>query len=207
MLALRHPFTAIISGPTQCGKSTFVLKLIRNASTMIDPPPQDIIYCYTEYQPAFMAPGLESVEFHEGLPDISPFDGRRTTLLVIDDLMDEAGENESKIFTKISHHRKVSVVFLRQNLFHKNKYMRTMSLNTHYMVLFKNPRDVTQFDTLARQMYSTSWKFAVEAYKDATTSSSHGYLLIDFKSDTDESLRLRTNVFPGEWTYVYIRKR
>ena len=206
MLAFRHPFTAIVSGPSQCGKSTFVLRLIRNASTMIEPPPQDINYCYSEYQSKFMEPGLESVDFHEGLPEISRLDGSRRTLLVIDDLMDEADESVSKIFTKISHHRDVSILFLTQNLFHKNKYMRTMSLNTHYMVLFKNPRDVTQFSALARQMYSTGWKFAVEAYRDATTSSSHGYLLIDLKPDTDERFRLRTNIFPGEQTFVYVKK-
>ena len=206
MLAFRHPFTAIVSGPTQCGKSTFVLRLIRNASTMIHPPPQDIIYCYSEYQSAFMGPGLQTVEFHEGLPETDRFDGKRRTLLVIDDLMDEAGESVSKIFTKISHHRNVSVVFLTQNLFHKNKHMRTMSLNTHYMILFKNPRDVTQFAALARQMYSTGWKFAVEAFKDATSSTAHGYLLVDLKPDTEERFRLRTSVFPGEDTYVYVRK-
>ena len=46
----------------------------------------------------------------------------------------------------------MSVIFLTQNLFHKNKHMRTISLNAHYLVLFKNPRDVEQFTTLARQM-------------------------------------------------------
>ena len=165
-----------------------------------------IICCYTEYQSAFMGPGLQTVEFHEGLPETDRFDGKRRTLLVIDDLMDEAGESVSKIFTKISHHRNVSVVFLTQNLFHKNKHMRTMSLNTHYMILFKNPRDVTQFAALARQMYSTGWKFAVEAFKDATSSTAHGYLLVDLKPDTEERFRLRTSVFPGEDTYVYVRK-
>jgi len=36
------------------------------------------------------------------------------------------------------------------------------------MVLFKNPRDASQFANLARQMYPKQWQFAVEAYKDAT---------------------------------------
>jgi len=65
--------------------------------------------------------------------------------------------------------RNVSVVFLTQNLYHKNKHMRTVSLNAHYLVLFNNPRDVTLIATLARQMYSTNWQFAVEAFKDATS--------------------------------------
>ena len=90
------------------------------------------------------------------------------TLLILDDLMAEADDSIANVFTKISHHRNVSVIFLTQNLFHKNKHMRTISLNAHYLVLFKNPRDVEQFATLARQMYAKNWQFAVEAFRDAT---------------------------------------
>jgi UDP-N-acetyl-D-mannosaminuronic acid transferase (WecB/TagA/CpsF family) len=40
-----------------------------------------------------------------------------------------------------------------QNLFHRGKHHRTISLNAHYMVLFKNQRDVSQIMALAHQMY------------------------------------------------------
>ena len=50
-----------------------------------------------------------------------------------------ADETVANLFTKGSHHRNVSVVFLAQNLLPKNKCARTMSLNAHYIVLFKNP--------------------------------------------------------------------
>ena len=99
----------------------------------------------------------------------------------------------------------MSVVYLAQNLFLKNKFTRTISLNAHYMVLFKNPRDATQFANLARQMYPHTSKFAVEAYKDATRSP-YSYLLIDLRPEQDDDLRLRTNIFPGETHYVYIAK-
>jgi len=78
------------------------------------------------------------------------FDGSESTLLILDDLMSETNQLVANVFTKISHHRNVSVVYLTQNLFDKNKYARTISLNAHYLVLFKNPRDATQFATLAR---------------------------------------------------------
>jgi len=109
------------------------------------------------------------------------------------------------IFTKIYHHRNISILHLTQNLFDKNKYARMISLNAHYLVLFKNPRDAGQFATPARQMYPSSWTFAIEAYKDAT-SAPYGYLLIDLKPEQDERCRLRTNVFPGETQFVYVCK-
>ena len=64
------------------------------------------------------------------------FDGKQTVLLVLDDLMNEADQTVANLFTKGSHHRNVNVVFLAQNLFSKNKFARTISLNAHYMVLF-----------------------------------------------------------------------
>jgi len=109
------------------------------------------------------------------------------------------------IFTKISHHRNISILHLTQNLFDKNKYARTISLNAHYIVLFKNPRDASQFAMLARQMYPNASKFALEAYRDATERP-FGYLFVDLKPDQDERCRLRTNIFPDEMQYVYVRK-
>jgi len=133
------------------------------------------------------------------------FDGSEPVLLVIDDLMQETDETVANLFTKGSHHRNVSVLFLAQNLFPKNKFARTMSLNAHYMVLFKNPRDASQFANLARQMYPKTSQFAVEAYKDATREP-YSYLLVDLRPEQDEDLRLRTNIFPGETHYVYVPK-
>ena len=198
-----HPFTAILCGPTQCGKTHFTFRFIREVKRLMTPPPEQIVYCYSEYQSIFA--DHPQVEFHEGLPNLKDFDGSKRTLLIIDDFMNESGVDVSKIFTKGSHHRNISVFFLTQNLFYKSKDSRTMSLNTHYIVVFKNPRDVTQITTLAKQMYPGNTNFMVEAYRDAT-SKPYGYLLIDLKPQTDERIRLRTNVFPDDVNYVYVKR-
>jgi len=83
--------------------------------------------------------------------------------------------------------------------------MRTISLNAQYIVLFKNPRDNSQFTHLARQLHPHTSRFAVEAYKNATTEP-YGYLLVDLHSEQDEDLRLRTRIFPGERQIVYVYK-
>jgi len=202
-LPLRHPFTALVAGPTGCGKTHFVFKLIQNVGVMIDPTPSRIVYCYGEYQQLFRKYSL--VTFHQGLPNIEDFDGSEPVLLVIDDLMNEADESVANLFTKGSHHRSVSGIFLVKNLFHKNRHVRTISLNSHYMVLFKNPRDASRFASLARQMYPHKSAFAIEAYKDATQEP-YGYLFVDLRPEQDEDLRLRTNIFPRESQYVYVPK-
>jgi len=176
---------AVVAGPMGSGKSKWVLQLIDHAEEIIEPPPTRIWYCYGEFQLTFNS--YPRVHFHEGLPELSDwvFDGLESTLIILDDLMSETNQLVANMFTKISHHRNVSVVYLTQNVFDKNKYARTISLNANYLVLFKKRHDGSQFATLARQMYPSSWKFAKEAYKDAT-SAPYGYLLIDLKPEQDE---------------------
>lgn len=110
------------------------------------------------------------------------------------------------IFTKGSHHRKVSVFYITQNLFHQGRGQRDISLNANYIIYFKNPRDRAQISHLARQIFPENTKFIREAYSDATTRP-HGYLLFDLKQDTSENFRFRTNVLPDEQpTFVYVPK-
>ena len=109
-------------------------------------------FCYGEYQKIFH--NYPGIEFREGLPEVSSFDGKKRTPIVMDDLMTRTDDRVVDIFTKISHHRNLSVVYLTQTLFYKNKQTRTLSLNSHYIVLFKNTRVATQLANLARLMYS-----------------------------------------------------
>ena len=81
MLPLQHHFTAIVAGPAGCGKSEWVLQLIGHAKKMIEPPPEEIWRCYGEFQPIFAR--YPEVKFHEGMPDFTKFDCRRSTLVVI----------------------------------------------------------------------------------------------------------------------------
>jgi len=173
---------------------------------MIQPPPDRIWYCYKEYQQLFSE--YRHVNFHEGLHDMNHevFDGRYPTLLVVDDLMSETNQLVANIFTKISHYRNISILHLTQHMFDKNKFARTISLNAHYLVLFQNPRDANQFATLAKQIYPNDSRFAIEADAD-DTSVPYGYFLVDLKPEQDDRYRLRTNVFPGETQYVYVRKK
>ena len=78
-----------------------------------------------------------------------------------------------------------------------------MSLNSHYIIMFKNPRDALQVATLGQQMYPGKSKFLIDAYKDATEKP-YGYLLLDLKPDTAEIYRVRSNIFSNEMQYIYI---
>ena len=202
-----HPFTCMIAGSTGCGKSVFVERLIMNKHAMIHPVPEDIIMCYSLWQPGYDRLKQRGVKFVQGLPSSEEWNDERSRLIIIDDLMSEINERVTSLFTKESHHLNLSVILIVQNVFGKNKELRTISLNCHYLVLFKNPRDKAQIIHLGKQMYPGRLDFVTEAFNSATEQP-HGYLLLDFKQNTPENLRLRTHIFPDQEHTVFIpRKR
>ena len=135
------------------------------------------------------------------LPTIEP-DERNT--VVLDDQMSEAGklEETSNLFTKGSHHRNITVVYIVQNVFDKGKVHRTISLNSHYMILFKNPRDEGQMRSLAQQVFPTKVKFFMDSFREATKKD-HGYLLLDLHPLTPDPLRVRTRIFKSDEVEIF----
>ena len=136
----------------------------------------------------------------KGLPD--DFKTPPNSLLIIDDLQGLVADVVSAWFTKNSHHFQTSVIYLVQNLFGKDAYHRTISLNSNYIVVFRNPRDKSQIMHLAKQAFPGNSHIMVSAYLDATKQP-HGYLLADFKQTTSDLYRLRNSVFPHN-TSVYV---
>lgn len=199
----KHPFTCIVAGPTGAGKTWFVKRFVEHAYDMMIPPPDEVIWCYGEWQKGYEK--MRGVTFVEGLPPTEEWKGELRRLVVIDDLMDETDDRVTRLFTRGSHHRDVSVIQIVQNVFGKNKEQRTINLNSHYLVIFKNPRDVTQVAHLGKQMYPGQNEYVRAAFKNAADRP-HGYLLFDLKQDTPDHLRLRTGIFPGEEHVVYLPK-
>ena len=65
---LQSPFTALMVGPTGCGKTELLLSLIANAKRVANPHPVEIDYCYDIWQERFGE--LTSVNFHKGMIDV-----------------------------------------------------------------------------------------------------------------------------------------
>ena len=204
-MKLQHPFTCIVSGPSGCGKSSLVKAILQH--NVIEPRPDKILWLYAEDQPLYQS--MTSVEFIQGVPDDIEvrFQRRHNNVLVLDDLMTQCHSDErlTRLFSVGSHHKNLSIIFIIHNLFHYGKEMRTVSLNSHYIILFKNPRDRLQITTLARQMYPGKSQFLVEAFDDATKDA-YGYLVIDLKPTTPEKLRISTGILPSDRQLVYVHK-
>lgn len=73
------------------------------------------------------------------------------------------------LFTQGCHHRRLSVLFLTQNVYVQGTRSRTITLNTTYLVLMKNVQDVSQITTLAKQLYPGRSKALTVTHADATS--------------------------------------
>ena len=79
----------------------------------------------------------QGIHFYEGIPDTNLLDKwykkSNGGILVLDDLMRE-GSDEQRVldlFTKDSHHRKITVIYMTQDMFPKGKFAKTISRNAH----------------------------------------------------------------------------
>ena len=156
-----HPFTSMIAGTTGAGKTAWIRSLLQQASGAIYLPPERIVWCYLQWQPAYteMLVAIPHIELVKGIPTALEqdyyFDVNKRNLIVFDDQMIDTSKDKRivNLFTFGSHHRNLRVIYILQNLFHQGKGSHSISLNSHYLVLFKDPRDKLQILTLDKQMY------------------------------------------------------
>ena len=93
----KHPFPALVAGPTCCGKSQFAKRLLESDENTIEGAPENIIWCYGIYQPTYdeMLRSVPNIHFVEGVPtDLeSMINSSKRNLVVIDDLMQELSKD------------------------------------------------------------------------------------------------------------------
>ena len=187
--------TLCVAGPSHSGKTTFVLNLLDRKKEFFDCIPRRVIWCYGIYQHELVnqlqqrgyitKAGLISES------EIEPYD-----IVVLDDLLNES-KNSSDVtgmFTRAAHHKPCFIIFLMQTLFPPGKESRTRSLNTHYYTIFKNPRDKSQVEFLARQILPRKSKALIEIFEEATAEP-FSYLFLDFTQECPEAYRFRSDLF------------
>lgn len=202
LISTRERVFMSLVGPSGSGKTQLIYDMLKNGT--FQPNFDKIIYFYQHYQSIYSlitdcVPNVEFIqcvdfELIGGLPN----DGSHY-LLIFDDSCEEI--SRSKEFEKIAtsgRHRKLSVIYIKHNLFHKSPLGRDIELQNTHIVLFKSPRDVHQISKLGTQLgfgkIFHSW------YLDAI-SKPYGHLLIDLTPNTPDLLRFCTDcgTFPSKF--------
>lgn len=199
-----HPLNAFITGCSGSGKSYLMKKIVENREVMFDVQFIEVIWHYSEWQDIYddLAQN-HKVTFIEGPPSLDQYPAKcQPKLVVCDDFMDQIKNPEFlKIAIKGSHHRSLSFFLLTQAIF--PPHMRQISLQAHYFILMKSPRDIAQIRSFCLQVDPSHWRALMQGYMDATQEG-HSYILFDLHVKQHQALRLRTHIFPGEEMTVYI---
>ena len=172
---------------------------------MYSPVQGYMILFYKESQPAYddmerwMNNGKREKPFYkfssmpesvEGMKDIlEMFPRDLPKIVVFDDFLDEVASVLKNFFKVLTHHYNCLTVFLCQNLFSANSELRTLSINTQYMILFNNPRDRSAIAHLAKLVFPGNVHQLNEAYMAAIGEKPYRYLLLDFHQHQNNSIR------------------
>ena len=198
----------MLAGPSSCGKSSFVKNLIMSRDILFGIRSLNVYIVCSNVQNIYedMVKNKNVKKIFYKMPSKNEIlqiakNGRKNggTILILDDLLTEIAKNNmliQEIFTEMAHHQKLTVVLCVQNLFYQNGIFRTLSLNSGYLVPFKNPRDMKQINFIAYRSYAMDSEVVIKAYKDATYKP-YSYLFMDFTQTTPDFLRLKTDIFPS----------
>lgn len=215
-IRFKGSFNCIVAGASGSGKTTFVKNLLLLGDQLFTSIPDRVFLFYSNKQPIYdemLKQGLvnEVIDANETFPTaeyltsiVRPYKNGNGSLIILDDIMSDISLDFVKIFCNLSHHEKASIIFMTQNLFYNNKIYRTLSLNTHYIILMKNDRDRQQISFLGRQVCPSNPSYIVQSYSEATKRP-YEYLILDFRVDTPSTIKLRSHIFPHQFPVrVYV---
>ena len=204
----RAPFRILLSGSSQCGKSTWIFKFLRHLTSVADTQFDKIIYVYEASQPLYedIRREMPHIIWIRGYDPDGPLqehlsNSSLTKLVIFDDQMMKLAKSQefAELATTLSHHQNVSYLVTLQNLLYQGKYMRTIHLQTTAYILFKSPRDITQIRILGNQVGRPN---LVKAYTNATQNK-YNYLCVDLQIETPDTLRVRSGVLDGEQLIIF----
>lgn len=206
------PCAICITGPSQCGKSTFIVKLIKNRNQMFNQSFQRIIYC----QPANLCvrnnPIFEEIlkefptaELVSGLPDISKLFldmDSSPKCVIIEDLMAELLNSPEMVhlFTVQIHHNNLTVLCTLHNHYYNSRFAKSLSRNIGYKIFFYNRLDLRELKMISMQI-SNNPNFLIECFNFLMKKflDSNAYVLIDgsFQSKM-KSMFVRSHILPNQ---------
>ena len=215
---LKPASSVLFVGPSGCGKTMLLKKLLD--WKMIET--RKILLFYQNWQPLYDG-FFPNIEFYKYWIEKNPEDSKNyledlivrknTTPLITGSLtiiFDDALPFcklpvMEEMFTRMCHHYNINVLMTVQNLFEPS--LRVITRNCHYMFLFKNPRDAAQIRHLAYQIYpdKSHARVWIRSLKEIT-SQPYRAALLDFKPNTPDYMRLRSDFFSTDGATVHCMK-
>ena len=211
------PFSMCISGPSQSGKSEFILNMIKYRQYLFTKEFHRIIYCLpetlanrnSEFFNRIQA-YFPTAELVFGLPSTTKLNLDMNihlpSLLIIDDMMNSFLDSIDSVnlLSVKCHHENISVIFTVQNYFSVSRYGKTIQRNVNLKVFFYNRLDLRELRNISLQInpnypgfMESNFNFLFEKFKESPSF----YILVDghYRSKIP-NLFIRSHIFPNEKT-------
>ena len=189
-----------IAGPSQCGKTSTLLKLLESKSYFFPCPPKRIMWvsgsgvCNHKLTSKILSCYPASQLFYT-LPQDLDEQVREFDFWVFDDLSSELRKNSSftNFFTKTAHHKNCIMAYLTQNAYEQGPDATTRTRNCAYQIYFNNKADVRWIRVLGDQLLGNHRQFASLFHK--ATAEPYSCLLVDNRATTPNTEQFIGNPF------------
>jgi hypothetical protein len=217
-LRLQTPSTIILSGPSQCGKTTLIESLITEAG-VFDKQFSEIQWVHAQHaKNSQLFERLSNqlpISFHEGLSSVdlnNVFNSNNSVhkLLVLDDILTEPVSCAPilELFNITSHHKNITVILTVQNLYGctpaQRSCLSTLLRSCAYLVLFACRRMIPVVRSIATAYFPGEQIRVLGPFNELLRQAEqHRYLVLDFVTN-DENLRIREGgLVPSQSCYIF----
>lgn len=213
------PVRMLVCGPSQSGKSHFILSLLEHRNEVFDQKfasvvvwlPKENMHNYSEFirSARSVLGGQTDFEARGGLPSKSEMTlgthAGQHRLYIFDDQMMKFFSSQimADLMIRGSHHDKISVVVVTQDYFGARGPLRqTIMRNFTQQVLFKDLSDQTTMRNISLKLVPQHPQFLSENLgwirRNPHLCASSRYIVIDSaqNSKLTEKMRVRTKIFP-----------
>ena len=200
-ISLIEQFKIFISGPSRCGKTVWVTDFLLNISPRLcKEVPETILYVFATWQPQYddikdsklvdvFIQDDDSLE-----SKIKRYITGKPLLIIFDDLISSNNlAYIADLFMVHGRHNHVSCIFISQMMFPNNIAIRSISRNSNYLVLFKNPRYNQDISELAKQM--TPGQPYLKMIYATATEDPFSYLFINVTQECKPAVKYLSHLF------------
>lgn len=210
-LRIQCPTSILVAGPSQSGKSHFLLNLVQYRESIFSVNFARIIYCQSNVHSdknRDMFAQIQAIFPHaeqwQGIPILEELHLNTNnvhTLLLIDDLMDEivGSFRMNNLAVKDVHNYKITAVFVFQNYFSRGKWGNNLVKNCQYKIIFYNRCEMLELRTISSHLFDAPkfLKHNFEILEKIFPADRNYYILIDTHAGSKaKKLFCRSKIFP-----------
>ena len=202
---------AFLFGSSGSGKSTYIHHLLSDLERYFSPVPTRVLYFHrTLANEDFLL--NDKIELRSDDPSnlVAELEGDsaskfRNALIILDDALNYIGGKAIvSLFTRLSNHSDISVVFVSQQLFGAHSSLRTVYLNCNHFCLFSSPNDPSSVNILSSRLFPQKSGYLSDAQRQLSQQSPYSPLHVCTRPDyVLDQFRVFSGLLEGSFKLIF----